>query len=99
MRILIADDDLISRRLLEVTLRKWSYDLVVCADGREALAHLESDSAPEIAILDWMMPGLDGVEVCRRVRQQPLTIPVYIILLTAKGQRDDIVTGLQAGAD
>ncbi|HYR42100.1 MAG TPA: response regulator [Terriglobia bacterium] len=99
MRILIAEDDPISRRLLEATLRKWGYDLVICTDGADALAHLESKDAPEIAILDWMMPGVDGVEVCRRIRQKPISLPVYILLLTAKGQREDIVTGLQAGAD
>jgi signal transduction histidine kinase len=99
VRILIAEDDPISRRLLEATLRKWGYDLVICSDGADALARLESEGAPEIAILDWMMPGLDGVEVCRRIRQKPLPLPVYIILLTAKGQREDIIAGLQAGAD
>ena len=99
MRILIAEDDPISRRLLEATLRKWGYDLVICSDGTDALAQLESEGAPEIAILDWMMPGLDGVEVCRRVRQKRLPLSVYIILLTAKGQQEDIVAGLHAGAD
>jgi len=99
MRILIAEDDPISRRLLEATLRKWGYDLVVCTDGLDAMAHLESEDAPEMAILDWMMPGFDGVEVCRRIRHKPFSLPVYIIHLTAKGQPEDIVAGLQAGAD
>jgi signal transduction histidine kinase len=99
VRILIAEDDPISRRLLEATLKKWGYDVVVCVDGREALSKLQADSPPEIAILDWMMPELDGPEVCRQLRNNPNAHPVYTMLLTAKSQREDIVEGLQSGAD
>lgn len=99
MRILIAEDDPISRRLLEAMLTKWGYDLIVCTNGADALARLEDTEAPKIAILDWMMPGLDGVEVCRRVRAKTVPLPVYIILLTAKGQREDVIAGFEAGAD
>ena len=88
MRILIAEDDPVSCRLLQATLQQWGYDLVVCSDGVDALACLEAADAPEIAILDWMMPRIDGAEVCRRIRRKTVPLPVYIMLLTSKGQRD-----------
>jgi signal transduction histidine kinase len=97
MRILIAEDDPVSRRLLQVTLTRWGYEVTVCHDGKEALSVLQGDAPPEIAILDWMMPEVDGVEVCRRVRET--AVPIYIILLTAKSQREDLIAGLQSGAD
>ena len=101
MRILIAEDDMVSRRVLETTLAKWGHEVIIAQDGVEALAafQLKDGQPPPLAILDWMMPGLDGIEVCRKVRQIPTTTPTYIILLTAKGGKDDIVTGLEAGAD
>ena len=99
MKILIAEDDPVSRRVLEATLVKWGYEVVVTYDGVEACAGLQKDDAPHLAILDWMMPGLDGVEVCRRVRQIARAVPTYIILLTAKSGKEDIVTGIEAGAN
>lgn len=101
MRILIAEDDPVSRRLLEATLRRWGYDVVVTCDGEQALAVLTQPDAPNLAVIDWMMPGLDGPEVCQRVRAA--TVPggsyTYIILLTARGQKEDIVQGMDSGAD
>lgn len=99
MKILIAEDDPVSRRLLEVTLRKWGYDVVVCADGSSAWQMLQQPDAPFLAILDWMMPGMDGVQVCREVRMRETEPYVYLILLTAKHQKNDVITGLEAGAD
>lgn len=99
MRILIAEDDRVSRRVLEATLTKWGYDVIVTCDGDEAWQELRSKDAPKLAILDWMMPEIDGVEVCRKVRETPHSQPTYIILLTARGRKEDIVAGLQAGAD
>jgi phosphoserine phosphatase RsbU/P len=99
MRILIAEDDLVSRKMLEATLARWGYEVVVTSDGAEALRALEAPEAPKVAILDWMMPGLDGVEVCRRLRSSATADPAYVILLTAKGNKTDIVNGLDAGAD
>lgn len=99
MKILIAEDDLISRRLLEATLTKWGYEVAHACDGLAAWEALQQPDAPSLAILDWMMPGLDGVEVCRRIRAIPACQPRYLLLLTAKGDRADIVAGLQAGAD
>ena len=99
MRILIAEDDLVSRKMLEATLSRWGYELVVTQDGAAAWAALQGQDAPRLAILDWMMPGMDGVDVCRNVRTLPTQEPPYVILLTAKGSKADVVSGLQAGAD
>jgi DNA-binding response OmpR family regulator len=98
VKILIAEDDMISRHLLETTLIRWGYEVVVTCDGTAAWEVLHSTDAPPLAILDWMMPGLDGVEVCRRVRRAAMPMPPYLILLTAKGRREDIITGLRSGA-
>lgn len=98
MKILIAEDDPVSRCLLEVTLTKSGFEVISTSDGHQALEVLQSKE-PAIAILDWMMPGLDGAEVCRRARTLPTATPTYIILLTAKSEKEDIVEGLDAGAD
>jgi sigma-B regulation protein RsbU (phosphoserine phosphatase) len=99
MRILIAEDDRVSRRLLESHLLKWGHEVVVVEDGGQALSALQRDDAPELAILDWMMPGMDGVEICRRIRAGGSSRPLHIILLTARISREDLVEGLEAGAD
>lgn len=99
MRSLIADDDPVSRHLLEAFLVKLGYEVVVACDGAEAEAVLEQEDAPKLAILDWMMPVMDGVELCREIRKRPERPYVYIVLLTAKDRRQDILQGLEAGAD
>jgi sigma-B regulation protein RsbU (phosphoserine phosphatase) len=99
MRILIADDDPIQRRLLEIALTKWEYEVVIAREGKEAWQILQGEDAPKIAILDWLMPGMDGVEVSRRVRLRTDAPYVYIILLTSKDRKEDIVEGMEAGAD
>lgn len=99
MRILIAEDDAISRRLLQVALVKWGYEVVVTANGDEAWQALQAPDAPALAILDWLMPGRDGVELCRQARATPQLKTLYLILLTSRGSKDDIVDGLEAGAD
>jgi DNA-binding response OmpR family regulator len=99
MKALIADDDLTYRRMLEALLAKWGYDLVVTSDGDAAWQVLHAPDAPQLAILDWMMPGKDGVEICRQLRESSQSDPKYIILLTSKGDKKDIVSGLDAGAD
>lgn len=99
MRILIADDDLVSRRLLETYLRRWGYEVMTACDGRQALELLLAPYAPPLAILDWMMPVLDGPQVCRRIKSVENNTPPYLILLTAKGTKADVVTGLDEGAD
>ncbi len=99
MKILIAEDDPVSRRLLEATLTKWGYEVTACADGNMAWQALQRSDAPTLAILDWMMPGMDGVQVCREVRKRANEPYTYLLLLTAKNQMSDIITGLEAGAD
>ena len=99
MRILIADDDLTSRLVLAGVLRKSGHDVVTAIDGDEAWEAMRQADAPALAILDWMMPGLAGVEVCRRIRSRESDQPPYLILLTSRGEKADIVAGLEAGAD
>lgn len=99
MRILIAEDDLTSRTVLTALLEKRGHTLVVTEDGPAAMAALQAPDRPHLAILDWMMPGLDGVTVCRRIRALDLEPPPYIILLTTKDAKGDVVVGLDAGAD
>lgn len=99
MKILIAEDDPISRRLLETILARWGYEVVVALDGEQAWRALECDGAPRLAILDWMMPNIDGIELCRRVRARQDAPYVYVLLLTARSQREDLVQGMEAGAD
>ena len=99
MRILIAEDDPVLRRVLDLRLKAWGHEVVIAKDGAEAWAALQRDDAPRLAILDWMMPGTDGVEVCRRLRQRQSTTPTYAILLTAKSSKEDVVKGLDAGAN
>jgi len=99
VKILIADDSIVSRHLLEATLRKWGYDVVVACDGTEALDILQQEHAPSLAILDWMMPGLTGPEVCREIRQRGPEPYIYILLLTSRSQKEDLIEGMEAGAD
>ena len=99
MKILIADDDLTSRLVLAGVLKKHGHEVVASVDGAEAWSVLQRPDAPKLAILDWVMPGLAGVDVCRRVRTIESDQPPYIILLTSRDQKTDIVTGLEAGAD
>lgn len=99
MRILIAEDDITSRHILSAILRKWGFDPVVTEDGNAAWAALQRADAPRLVLLDRNMPGLDGVEVCRRLRKVESSNPPYVILLTAQGAKDDIVQGLDAGAN
>lgn len=98
-RILIAEDDPVSRRLLEVFLVKWGFEVVVATNGLDALQLLERMDAPRLAVLDWMMPGLEGVQVCQRLRAAADRPYVYVLLLTARAQKEDLLHGLESGAD
>jgi DNA-binding response OmpR family regulator len=99
MRILVAEDSPGPRRLLVTRLTDWGYDVAVCADGAQALSALQDTDGPRLAILDWGMPGLSGPEVCREVRRRALPPYRYLILLTGRGAKADLVEGLEAGAD
>lgn len=98
-RILVAEDDPVSRRLLEVFLAKWGFEVVLATTGLEALQLLERMDAPRLALLDWMMPGMEGVQVCRKLREFKDRPYVYVLLLTARTQKEDLLQGLDSGAD
>jgi DNA-binding response OmpR family regulator len=99
VRVLIADDEATSRHLIQATLGGWGFEVLVAVDGVEALHLLKGSNPPEIALLDWMMPGIDGLEVCRRMRAAIPNATTYIILVTARGGLANVVQGLEAGAD
>ena len=99
MRILIADDDSTSRLVLAGVLAKTGHEVIVTEDGSQAWEAMRQPDAPKLAILDWEMPGLSGVDVCRRIRAVPTDHPPYLIILTSRGEKADIVAGLEAGAD
>lgn len=99
MRTLIAEDAPISRRVLETVLKKGGYEVQVTCDGQEAWQALQAPDAPRLLVLDWMMPGMAGTEICSGLRKRDDGQSFYILLLTAKIQKEDIVEGLQAGAD
>jgi phosphoserine phosphatase RsbU/P len=99
MDILIADDDAVSRMILERTLRGWGHEVVAVSDGLQAWNILGETDSPRLALLDWIMPELEGPEVCRRVRQVVRPVSPYLILLTSKDASEDIVIGLESGAD
>ena len=97
--MVIAEDDALVRRQLGITFRDVGYDLFILRDGAAALAALQETCAPTVAILDVMMPGMSGIEVCRMVRSAPQVVPPYLILLTVRAARGDVITGLESGAD
>lgn len=99
-RVLIADDDIMARKILQSWLQNWGYEVIVAEDGESAWDALQQERPPEIVILDWMMPKVDGVELCRRIRddQRP-GLYQYILLVTSRNEKQDVVKGLEAGAD
>ena len=100
MQVLIAEDDMVSRSMLEAMLKKWDYDVTVARDGDEAWQALQLEGAPQLAIIDWMMPGLDGIEICRLLKEKSSKDrQVYVLMLTARAEKEDIVLGLEAGAN
>src|SRR5438105_624074 len=98
MKILIAEDDAISRRLLQSYLQRWGYEVVAAQDGAEAWGLFEGGGF-SVVITDWMMPEMDGVDLIRRIRARERSGYVYVVLLTAKSQKEDLVQGMDAGAD
>jgi len=99
MQVLIAEDDELTRRSLEILLRKWGYQSIAVEDGAQAWAILEGTNAPRLLVLDWHMPELDGLQLCRRIRERSAQSLVYVIILTAREGREDMLACLQAGAD
>ena len=99
MKAVVADDDRVAAEVLSRTLQRWDFDVTVALDGGEAWSQIQASRVPTLAILDWMMPNLDGPEVCRRVRDQLPQANMYLMLLTALESRRDVIAGLTAGAD
>lgn len=99
MQILVADDERSLRLILSKALRKWGYDTVEAENGEEAFSILNLENPPMIVILDWMMPKMNGIEVLRKIRAEDREIPFYIIMLTSKNEKADIIEGLNEGAD
>jgi two-component system, cell cycle response regulator len=99
MKVLVADDHPVTRKMLQAKLKKWGYEVISAKNGLEALGILCREDAPRLVILDWMMPEMDGLNLCREIRKSETQPYVYVILLTARNKPDDIVSGLEAGAD
>jgi len=99
MKVLIADDDDVLRHILQTQLSKWGYDVVEARNGLEAWRLLHGNDAPKLAVLDWIMPGMDGVEVCKEIRKREDHPYIYLLLLTAKHKKEDVIAGMEAGAD
>ena len=99
MRILIADDDAVSLLALQAVLKKRGHSVVAAEDGAVAWQHLQAEDPPALAIFDWMMPGLDGLELCRRIRAEPRLKSLYVLLLTSRDGQGHVVEGLEAGAN
>ena len=99
MKVLIAEDDATSRMILKAILIKWGYEVVETSNGDEAWQVLQQEYAPRIAILDWVMPGISGDKLCRKLRELKSLPPIYTILLTVRRDKADVVAGLEAGAN
>jgi CheY-like chemotaxis protein len=99
MRILLAEDEPVTRLMLHTALEEWGFQVSACENGQTTWEALQQPEAPQMALLDWLMPGIDGLEICRRVRNEPKLSSSYLILLTARNSKEDVITGLEAGAD
>ncbi len=99
MHVLIAEDDRVTGEILARTLQRWNHETTVVGDGGKAWEYLRASTSPTLAILDWMMPEMDGPEVCRRVRADLPLANMYLLLVTAREGRSDVIVGLDAGAD
>jgi C4-dicarboxylate-specific signal transduction histidine kinase len=99
IKVCVADDDSTSRIMLRLILEKWGYQVVLCSDGHQAFTALSAPDGPRLALLDWMMPGMDGVQTCRRIREEFCNRNYYMILVTARAEDTDVISALRSGAD
>ena len=99
LQVLVADDEAVSRTIVGAMLKKAGYPVIFANDGNQAWRELDCDDPPALALLDWEMPGLQGPDVVRRLRERQAAAPTYVILLTSRDTSADIVQGLRAGAD
>src|SRR5919108_4145008 len=98
-RVLVAEDDPVVRKLLQSWLENWGYHVTVAEDGEQAWQFLQDEAACALLLLDWVMPGIDGLELCRRIRESRRNRYQYILLVTSRNDKNDVVSGLEAGAD
>lgn len=99
MQVLIADDDVVLRRALRAHLERWGFEVLECADGQEAWTALQQPEPPPLAIVDWNMPGKDGVALCHELRERKPLAGIYVMLLTSNQEKKDVIAGLESGAD
>jgi sigma-B regulation protein RsbU (phosphoserine phosphatase) len=99
MKVLVAEDDSTSRLMLSAVLKKWGFDPIMAADGAQAWQAMQEPDHPKLVILDWIMPEVDGLEACRRIRRMETSEPPYILLLTSRSEKEDVVLGLDTGAN
>lgn len=99
MKALVADDSATVRQVVGTSLRRWGFDVVLARDGNEAWEEVQRDDPPSIVVLDLVMPGIDGLELCRRIRSRPKAQYIYVIILTAKTSKETLAAGFEAGAD
>ncbi len=99
LQALVADDDRVTTTMLAASLRRWNFDVTIAGNGEDAWRVISGPAKPSLAILDWMMPGLDGIALCGRIREHPGCAHMYVILLTSRDSSADTVAGLEAGAD
>ena len=99
MKVLIAEDEPVSRRMIESLLCRWGYEVITAKDGFEALQILQKPDAPKLAVVDWLMPGVDGIQLCEKIRQVKSDSYTYVLMLTSKHAQADVIAGLEAGAD
>ncbi len=99
MRILVAEDDAMQREVVATHLRSWGYEPILCEDGGQACEVLEAENPPSLLLLDWNMPVVDGLQLCRKVRESEQTANSYVLILTSNDRPDDVVEALEAGAD
>jgi DNA-binding response OmpR family regulator len=99
VKILIAEDEYTTRLMVQVSLENWGYTVTSTEDGKEAWEYLKKDEELDIAILDWEMPGIDGAELCKMIKEMKRDNPIYVLLLTARDSQNDILLGFDAGAD
>lgn len=99
MQILIVDDDPTSRTILQAVLEKWGFETMLAGDGEEAWQLIQQENSPRLLLVDWMMPGIDGPTLCRKIREEMSRESFYILMLTARDSRKDLIMGLESGAD
>ena len=99
MKLLVAEDDRISLLKLVKMLEKWGYEVIACESGAEAWEHIQQEDSPNLLILDWMMPAMNGLDVCCKVRELNREPYSFILMLTSKNEKEDVIQGMIAGAD